>query len=1072
MTKFPIPNSPAKKILDIDNFNGVDFTGNTPDVSRSNNACNIIKRNGFHCVRKAITQYVTSENVKKVNAVGIGSVIGNSELLIAPSNSPEQITNEEFREKYPNYQEGKIVIGNELGNMFVERNNGAQYGLFYVAPTSYGPTEIPCIGYEMSKNLISNSQATSKTINGVTFTVGDDKTSIHAEGTATTGIYYYLFDDTNMLSLNVGRYTLSAGGILPENSTVVVRMQPISGPEYAAAIYGNKQSVSFDIAEGTKIESLRIYVPKNKTINFTYNIQIEKGDTATDYVPYKDVDDDGYVEIGNVIADVTAFSTDQWMGPITILAEGYETYFYKLLSETVEQGRIPKLVDKITGELWEETSNGYHKVTDEQEMYLKISSHTVGDVLHRDFFQVFANASLLDIGSNEVKFETSDFDRENNIVDHYKKVMFNDKPHYFTATGIYTVEAKQIKKLDGTINIEIECTELGSIKYPAYTPLYRIGCNPELTKFTQNKDINLINHMVEVGYLSDGTSTNYKLMYNHKNYMTSEEVIVKILQADGTWNTYGEHDNFFSIDTSGDYVVFNTAPSKSPVDGVDNVIIKQRYGDLNLKEFTFDRKIGFGETSLTENTNILENTNDGIGRIDFAKDPYIIADGKIIRPNDTVDNPYPNGKAWYWETYDANHKKLYKYRNKSVCPAQMLIFDETFTADITEEEYTITRNVKNLIIYGNENEKRLFINGDKNIQVYSDANDITYWPSSNYNVIGDESDICGFGLSNGYLLTFKKGNNSIFVQQGATINNKTTFPIVYSQTSNNVVSEPIQLDDSLYVFTKDGLQEIAYSANSLIMVNRSYFVDNKLKNMNFDTLIWCKWDNKLYFMLNDNHSSETHIFVADLDDDARVYEKSSSVGNSFSTGIAYQYEWYYLKTILKPMYLTDYKWQGYDGTEYYLAYNNNGLYEIKVDDSGEIKSDAEVFVEGGVPLQIFTPIRAHWETPLIDMNTIVKAKTIRGVYINAISKPNYGMFMFTKTIDDGYNRIGEYYHIDDGEYDFTRRIYIKDKVRKFMNIKYLISNQKEYDNPTDTAWDMGFNRLSLEYQDAGKYRGA
>ena len=177
-----------------------------------------------------------------------------------------------------------------------------------------------------------------------------------------------------------------------------------------------------------------------------------------------------------------------------------------------------KLVDKITGELWEETSNGYHKVTDEQEMYLKISSHTVGDVLHRDFFQVFANASLLDIGSNEFKFETSDFDRENNIVDHYKKLMFNDKPHYFTATGIYTVDAKQIKKLDGTINIEIECTSLGSYDYPAKTPIYRIGCDPEKTKFTQNEDINLINHMAEVGYKGDGATQRFKLLYNTHNY--------------------------------------------------------------------------------------------------------------------------------------------------------------------------------------------------------------------------------------------------------------------------------------------------------------------------------------------------------------------------------------------------------------------------------------------------------------------------------------------------------------------------------------------------------------------------
>ena len=69
MTKFPIPSSPAKKILDIDNFNGVDFTSKVPDISRSNNAINVIKRNGYHQIRKAFRQYVTSKPTQAVEEI-------------------------------------------------------------------------------------------------------------------------------------------------------------------------------------------------------------------------------------------------------------------------------------------------------------------------------------------------------------------------------------------------------------------------------------------------------------------------------------------------------------------------------------------------------------------------------------------------------------------------------------------------------------------------------------------------------------------------------------------------------------------------------------------------------------------------------------------------------------------------------------------------------------------------------------------------------------------------------------------------------------------------------------------
>lgn len=1066
MAKFPIPSSPVKKVLDIDNFNGVDFTSKVPDISRSNNALNVIKRNGFHQIRKAFEQYITSKPTQTVEQIGEGSNISGAELLICPTSNPEQMTNEEFKKKYPNFEEGKVVIGNELGPMFIERNNPYQYGLFYVVPTTYGGNDMDCIGYEISKNLLNSDEPNF--ICDHTTWIGEGESHTFSNTTSLGGCvgwfipvkagetYTFSYKQRNSEALYLYIKEMSA---MTLDNTFLLRkiVSDATGTKYSfiiendcylAIYFNNSQAVS-----NIPIE----------------NIQLEEGSVATEYTPY--VHDDGIVTVGNIVATLTPFTLDQWAEPITIFDKDYEGYFYKVTGAISEE-RVPKLVDKIIGELWEETSDGYHKVSDEHEMYLKISSRSIfGGAGIEDYFQVFENASLLGYSSKELKFYTEDIDRENKPLEYYKKVMFNDKPHYFTTTGIRTVKAKQIKKLDGTITIDIECDVIGSYKYPAKTPLYQINCDPELTKFTQNEDVNLINHMVEVGYKGDAVSKRYKLLYNTHSYLDNEEIRVRIMQNDGSWIEYGEHDGVFSRETSGDYIVFVNAPGKPPVDGEDNVIIKQRYGDLNLKQFTFDRKLDFEQTALSANQVILENTNDLIGRIDYAKDPYMIADGKIIRQNDSVENPYPNGKAWYWETVDDSHKKIYKYRNTNVCPSQTLVFDEQFSGELTEEEYTITRNVKNMIIYGNENEKRLFINGDKNIQVYSDANDITYWPSSNYNVIGDESDIVGFGLSNGYLLTFKKGNNSIFVQQGATVNNKSVFPIVYSQDANNVLSEPIQLDDRLYVFTTDGLQEIAYSSNLLIFTNRSYFIDKKLKEMNFDTLKWFKWDDNLYFMLKDKVSAETHIFVADLDDNSRVYEKASSVGNSFSTGIDYQYEWYYLKTNLAPILLTEYSWNEFNNT-YLLGYNNDGLFRIRTDENSELKLDTEIILNGTVPILYTHSIKSYWETPFIDMDDITKAKTIRGVYLNTNSKQGDKMVVIVKTIDDGYNNIGTVVYDSMMNDDFPRRIYIKDKVRKFMNVKYLFTNNEHYYEPwKKEPANFSFNRLSIEYQEAGKYRG-
>lgn len=1061
MTKFSIPDGPVKKILDIDNFNGVDFTSKIPDISRSDNALNIIKRNGYHQIRKPFVQY----NVSKANrgiseVVGLGTNMSGAKFIINPTNNPEVLTNAEFKERYPNFEDGKIVAGNELGAMLIERNNDYKYGLFIVGPPSIDNTEWSAMGYEISKNLL-NHNATNATINGITFSVNDDGT-IHVSGTATEQAGLELAAN---LQLSPGRYTLSDGVMSNDlYLSCVINGFNQDDPDYDRfdILYtSNTGQVSFELGEHDKIY-INVLVKKDATVDYTLKPQLEEGDVATEYTPY--IDDPDYIPLGNVSFTLLPYTVDQWANPITIFDERYNNFIYKISNE-IQGERIPKLVDKITGELWEETTTGYNKTNDEHEMYLKISSLTMMDVgFHQDYFQVFESASLLGNASSELSFSTDDIDLENKPLDYYKKIIFNDKPYYFTTTGIRTVTAKMIKKLNGAITIEISCDVIGSDTLPAKTPLYRIGCNPGLTEFTQNEDINLINHMVEVGYRGDGVSTYYKLLTD--DYVYDDKIRVKIMQNDGTWVEYVENTGMFT--KNGNYVIFNTAPDKTPLDGYDNVIIKQRYSvKLNHKKLTYDRKINFEQNNLDDNIKIVETISD----IDHAKDAYIIADGKIIRPDDTVENPYPNGKAWYWENIDSTNTRIYLYRNLSVCPTQALIVSDEYYSDLTEEEYAITRNVENVIVYGNENENRVFINGDKNIQVYSDANDITYWPDTNYNVIGDESAITGFGLNNGYLLTFKKGSNSIFIQQGATIGDKSTFPVIYSQNSENILSSPIQLDDRLFIFTTNGLEEISYSTNMLAFINRSYFINKKLKEVDFDTITWFKWDANLYIMFRDKKWAETHIFVADLDDNARVYEKSSSVGDSFSTGMNYQYEWYYLKTVFSPLIITDYTWEN-NGTEYNLAYNNDGLYEISNDESAP-RIDQELIVIDKVVYGHNNGIKSYWETPFIDMDDIIKAKTIRGVYVNTKGMIGDKLIVFSKTIDDGYNKIGEINYLNYNiQNDFPKRAYIKDKIRKFMNVKYLLTNDENYDKPwIIESSNFSFNRLSFEYQDAGKYRG-
>lgn len=149
-------------------------------------------------------------------------------------------------------------------------------------PTPDNPVDIVSIDGAtitvIGKNLL-NHQGTSKTMNGVTFTVNTDK-SIHAHGTATGAISYYL---RNPLTLPKGSYIMSgcpAGG-----SVGTYRVYYSDNTSKTVGDYGQPAKFTLD-EEFTGMVALQIYngaVIDNLTF---YPMICEDGFQDTPYEPY------------------------------------------------------------------------------------------------------------------------------------------------------------------------------------------------------------------------------------------------------------------------------------------------------------------------------------------------------------------------------------------------------------------------------------------------------------------------------------------------------------------------------------------------------------------------------------------------------------------------------------------------------------------------------------------------------------------------------------------------------------------------------------------------------------------
>ena len=201
---------------------------------------------------------------------------------------------------------------------------------------------------------------------------------------------------------------------------------------------------------------------------------------------------------------------------------------------------------------------------------------------------------------------------------------------------------------------------------------------------------------------------------------------------------------------------------------------------------------------------------------------------------------------------------------------------------------------KCVTVYGYESDRRVFVSDGTNKDAYSGVtldgtSSIYYFPDDNYNVLGEDTEILGYAQKHGYLLTFKRGEDSVYVRYGTTINDETVFPSSAVTRNLQVLSRPIQINDEILVVTRSGIKSINYISNEVRAELRSYFINNYFElsaDYNYDKMSWFVDGNLLHIFL------DKYEFTADLVSKSYVREGASASGTSTASTLDFQYEWY------------------------------------------------------------------------------------------------------------------------------------------------------------------------------------
>lgn len=287
------------------------------------------------------------------------------------------------------------------------------------------------------------------------------------------------------------------------------------------------------------------------------------------------------------------------------------------------------------------------------------------------------------------------------------------------------------------------------------------------------------------------------------------------------------------------------------------------------------------------------------------------------------------------------------------------------------------------------------------------------------------------------------------------------------------------------------MQDYTYE---LVTYLRSYYVTNYFglgADYKYKQMQWY-YENGLLHIFLDNY-----IFVFDINSKSYVYTSSSSVGNTQKTGLPYQFEAYIctvprLNANIHAPKINVYLPKDFERQEYGIVntdiipygYNNYGVY--KFDYKGN-KIDHLKEVSSGVEVDKYYPIKAHYYTPFIDLNNITQMKTIKHIHIGT-SGENNNEYYIGYVLPDGSQLLLDKIinSVNDTQTNFRNEttpfpkiIAIRNKIRKFPSVKLFIKNKADYENleelpvdsPVSDYNNMTFNRITIQYVNAGKYRG-
>lgn len=335
-------------------------------------------------------------------------------------------------------------------------------------------------------------------------------------------------------------------------------------------------------------------------------------------------------------------------------------------------------------------------------------------------------------------------------------------------------------------------------------------------------------------------------------------------------------------------------------------------------------------------------------------------------------------------------------------------------------------------LYGYEgNGNRIFVSGNPdfpNYDYWCDQENPLYWPDDNFAKIGIQP-ITGYAkLNDGSLAILKRHSdtdNTIYYRTYNLLNNVEVFPLrdgvknigcVNFHSITNLLNDPLML-------TTQGIFAIIGDNGEKYAMQRSYYVNGKLlKESNLENAYAIAVDGKYYLAINN------HVYVAD----SRYlsYPKHSKTEQ-------YQYEWWYWDSI--PARIL-FQW-------------NNKLYFGTAD--GKICGFNNNYLDDQ------TEIQAYWETPFMNFDYNQNSKSIKNVTLmlntNTQSEITFGYFL-----DDGVKTTIAH-EITDVSAIFPRTIHEKEKIKKFMFVKFYFQN--------NTNKRMSFERLSIEYVIAGRYKG-